>query len=312
MLPAPVNPTSRSRARLRRLNAVSIALSGLWIVGCTHVAPHTIAEQREAYAAQERRPIPVVLDHPDADPAHPLALAPDQFINLHTAAIVTATHLDGATLLSHLQLSPPIRDGTSHEAGYTVTVPPEVIVGQAGATAVAADGYFLTANHAVKAPALVLISHGFTPSKELELRPRIPRIVARFPEVDLALLHIDLPTSHYLTVRHVPLQPGEVIYGASWFNAPTAGTFLEIERRYHVAALDLPTLQVDTRLIRLPSRPGDSGFPFIDTTGQLCGISVAGRHNRFGFKAKPEAVAAMIDPADLERLIAADRARLPR
>lgn len=139
------------------------------------------------------------------------------------------------------------------------------------ATPVAADGYFLTADHVLEREkgrnVFVLVGSGG------RLTPYKARIVWRSRNADLALLHIDRPTpDHYRWTppsRWLPVGT-PVIHGGMATGMKSGwgklGTALAPERGYHTHR----TFKID-----IPLRPGDSGGPIVDARGLLVGINSA-------------------------------------
>lgn len=139
------------------------------------------------------------------------------------------------------------------------------------ATPVAADGYFLTADHvlAQSAGRHVFVIYGLGGNRRI----REARVVWRDYAGDLALLHVPIATPHY--------------YGWTpeneWLPAGTRVIHAGISTGFHTApgklTTDLSPEGPFTRIrpfkIDMPLRPGDSGGPILDSRGRLVGINSA-------------------------------------
>lgn len=139
------------------------------------------------------------------------------------------------------------------------------------ATAISADGYFLTADHVLSRMEgrQVYVIHGVNG----ELTPQLARVIWRSEKADLALLHIPASTpQHYqFTAAEKWLPVGTpVVHGgiATGFNSGWGrlGTSLRPETSF-----------TGTRKFKLdiPLQPGDSGGPVVDAHGGLVGINSA-------------------------------------
>jgi serine protease Do len=127
-----------------------------------------------------------------------------------------------------------------------------------------ADGLILTNNHVVgRRPFLVKLHDG----QEYE-----PRLLARDPEVDLALLSID-------ALQLVPLEPasvspriGEMVFafGHPWGqrNAVTSGIVSAVLSAHTRRGKDFPVLRTDA-----PLAPGNSGGPLVNAQGKMLGVN---------------------------------------
>lgn len=139
------------------------------------------------------------------------------------------------------------------------------------ATAISADGYFLTADHVLSRldGRHVFVIYGV----KGELSPHPARVVWRSEQADLALLHVSASTPHHysFTASNKWLPIGTpVIHGgiATGFNSGWGrlGTSLRPETRFTRAR----KFKLD-----IPLQPGDSGGPVVDAHGGLVGINSA-------------------------------------
>lgn len=139
------------------------------------------------------------------------------------------------------------------------------------ATPIAADGYFLTADHVLASESgrNVFVLYG----ARGRLVPEKARVVWRSAEADLALLHIPAKTPNYYrwtpTERWVP-SGTPVIHGgiATGFKSEPGklGTSIPPEGAF----TGNRTFKID-----IPLQPGDSGGPVVDASGNLVGINSA-------------------------------------
>lgn len=164
----------------------------------------------------------------------------------------------------------------------------------AAATAIAPDGYFLTACHAASLGALVL----FCPSHGEE--PHAARVLWSNANSDVTLLHADVELDAWFELQEDrPLAAGEMIlaYGVP---AQAAAGGLEV-------AVDL-TAHVPYEVLQLPHgaplRGGFSGGPAVLSDGSLLGVLTSTGmdtiFHRRSWLARPS-------PELLRRLIDADR-----
>jgi len=139
------------------------------------------------------------------------------------------------------------------------------------ATPIAADGYFLTANHVLARLAgrkvFVIYSSGG------RLVPTQARVIWRSADADLALLHIPAQTPMYFRwsapERWVPEGTG-VIHGGIATGRQAAWGKLSSS-----LAPEGPFTGARKFKIDIPLQPGDSGGPVVDAHGALIGINSA-------------------------------------
>jgi S1-C subfamily serine protease len=127
-----------------------------------------------------------------------------------------------------------------------------------------ADGLILTNNHVVgRRPFLVKLYNG----QEYE-----PRLLARDPEVDLALLAIEADDLSPLEPGTESPRIGEMVFafGHSWGqrNAVTSGIVSAVLSAHTRRGKDFPVLRTDA-----PLAPGNSGGPLVDVQGRMLGIN---------------------------------------
>jgi serine protease Do len=127
-----------------------------------------------------------------------------------------------------------------------------------------ADGLILTNNHvAGRRPFLVNLHAG----QEYE-----PRLVARDPEVDLALLSIETSNLRLLEPAAESPRIGEMVFafGHPWGqrNAVTRGIVSAMLSAHTRRGKDFPVLRTDATLA-----PGNSGGPLVNAQGKMLGIN---------------------------------------
>lgn len=127
-----------------------------------------------------------------------------------------------------------------------------------------ANGLILTNNHVVgrRNPIVVLHNDGEYES----------RLIARDPEVDLALLSID--ATGLTPLKPAPVSPrvGEMVFafGHPWGqrNTVTRGIVSALVHAHNRRGEKLPVVRSDT-----PLAPGNSGGPLVNAKGEVVGIN---------------------------------------
>jgi len=127
-----------------------------------------------------------------------------------------------------------------------------------------ANGLILTNNHVVgrQAPIVVLQNDGEYESK----------LIARDPDVDLALLSIDAADLTPLKPASVSPRVGEIVFafGHPWGqrNTVTRGIVSALVHAHNRRGDKLPVIRSDT-----PLAPGNSGGPLVNAKGEVVGIN---------------------------------------
>ena len=127
-----------------------------------------------------------------------------------------------------------------------------------------ANGLVLTNNHVVgrRTPIVVLQD-----DREYE-----SRLIARDPDVDLALLSIDVSGLTPLMPASVSPRVGEMVFafGHPWGqrNTVTRGIVSALVHAYNRRGEELPVVRSDT-----PLAPGNSGGPLVNAKGEVVGIN---------------------------------------
>ena len=127
-----------------------------------------------------------------------------------------------------------------------------------------ANGLVLTNNHVVgrRTPIVVLQD-----DREYE-----SRLIARDPDVDLALLSIDASGLTPLTPASVSPRVGEMVFafGHPWGqrNTVTRGIVSALVHAHNRRGEKLPVVRSDT-----PLAPGNSGGPLVNAKGEVVGIN---------------------------------------
>jgi polyisoprenoid-binding protein YceI len=165
------------------------------------------------------------------------------------------------------------------------------------ASAVSADGYFLTAAHGLGAGPVHLVIEA---DGQIQCAPA--RTVWSDAEHDVALLHAELKPERWFELEEDrALEAGEAVLTFSHTAGPAAGALevaVDIPAFGPYAAIAIPH---DT-----PLRGGHSGGPAMTLQGRLLGIqSRTGRDSLF----KRRSWLVRVQPEELARRIASDRAR---
>jgi serine protease Do len=127
-----------------------------------------------------------------------------------------------------------------------------------------ANGLILTNNHVVgrRDPVVVL-------QDDREYRARL---LARDPDVDLALLSVDATDLTPLKPASVPPRVGEMVFafGHPWGqrNTVTRGIVSALVHAHNRRGEELPVIRSDT-----PLAPGNSGGPLVNARGEVVGIN---------------------------------------
>ena len=127
-----------------------------------------------------------------------------------------------------------------------------------------ANGLILTNNHVVgrRTPIVILQDDHEHES----------RLIARDPDVDLALLSIDATNLTPLKPASVPPRVGEMVFafGHPWGqrNTVTRGIVSALVHAHNRRGDKLPVIRSDT-----PLAPGNSGGPLVNAKGEVVGIN---------------------------------------
>jgi len=127
-----------------------------------------------------------------------------------------------------------------------------------------ANGWILTNNHVVgrRTPVVVLQN-----DREYEAR-----LIARDPEVDLALLSIDAADLAPLGPASISPRVGEMVFafGHPWGqrNTVTRGIVSALVHAHNRRGEKLPVVRSD-----VPLAPGNSGGPLVNARGEVVGIN---------------------------------------
>jgi len=127
-----------------------------------------------------------------------------------------------------------------------------------------ADGLILTNNHVVgrHSPRIILQDE-----REFEAR-----LIARSPDVDLALLEIAATDLMPARPASTPPRPGEMVFafGHPWGqrNTVTSGIISAVTHAETRAQRTIPILRTD-----VPLAPGNSGGPLVNANGEVVGVN---------------------------------------
>lgn len=167
-------------------------------------------------------------------------------------------------------------------------------------TAIAADGYYLTASHCVPRQPLYVVLDSPGGPKVLPAR-----LVWRAPSAsacDLAVIKTDTTTAAFAVLPTDQIRDGLAVV-TTGANGLAAGKIADIVANF--APQTRYTPQTMAIVHTAPLNEGDSGGPLTTLDGKLLGVQVLARGDIFGHTA---GIALRPDPAWLDRLIAVDRA----
>lgn len=138
-----------------------------------------------------------------------------------------------------------------------------------------------------------------------KLAIRTLRIVASFPEQDIALVKLPLRTAVCFELRRAPLRNDTVLFASgNWataYSGISAGTVLSVSHAHP------PTTIIRSNT---PLAKGDSGGPVFDVEGRLVGIASRVIPSQFlPYPKLRNSSLRMLDPDTVEALIRADRAQ---
>ncbi len=154
------------------------------------------------------------------------------------------------------------------------------------ATALTADGYFLTAAHVVADEPPVALNRW-------DARPA--RVVKVFPGSDIAVIKFPFEVGRYFEKWAETIEGGDHV-----FSAAAKGT---------VTTRGATPWHKGQRLIhcKLPSTPGQSGGPVANADGELVGIITRGFQSRLTGRLVSSTSVDMIEPKVLRQVIEEDR-----
>ena len=162
------------------------------------------------------------------------------------------------------------------------------------ATAVGADGYYLTAAHMVEREPLTIINLDRERS-----RFAVARVVWKSPEHDIALVHAETePFGVFEWTANVPSADSTlVVMGA--FRGPCAGRVRSVD----------PSGEVDLLHHDAPTGPSDSGGAIVTPGGRLLGVHAKSHATWVLVYTHRTATGFRVDPRRLANRIEQDRRR---
>jgi len=152
------------------------------------------------------------------------------------------------------------------------------------AAAIASDGYFLTAGHAVRAAtSLTLVVLVLPENGEPQIRQAPARVVwvpdKREKEPDIAIVYADVGPIERFDLAGEPAEVGDKILSTSWEHK-AAGPLIVVPTfsggRVLAATVHNPLTATPAHTVirhDAPLVPGDSGGPIVDRDGNLIGIN---------------------------------------
>lgn len=240
----------------------------------------------------------------------PKLLQPSLYLKLHSASILNAPRNQSQT-----GSMPEFEEVKGEEGGkgFKISWGGEDLSRPVGsATAIASDGYFLTAYHVVRneAPWVWVEEVTVKGSKDGEHQIHAThkvapaRIVFYDRKGDFAIIKAPYRVRYYLALRETKLKENELLFGGGPWHETGAGFYLS---ETHESSKD-PSIPHGFRRIEtsVPAIPGDSGSALVDEDGLLCGIMVRGVKGLF-YRIWPSSFASMTDSSAIMSIIEKDR-----
>ena len=136
------------------------------------------------------------------------------------------------------------------------------------------DGYFLTVGHNLELSNTYVVYVTSSEERSFMVADEC-RVVHNFDQVDLAIIKTEFDTPRYLDIRTEPLREKDVLFGGNTFLSQcAAGEYMYAETLKR--EIQGEKVQREYNWTTIPSLPGDSGSPVVDTNGKLCGVMVFG------------------------------------
>ena len=233
---------------------------------------------------------------------------PKDFLSIHSGWLVSGEDLDEEAFLAQFEERQETRRDTGINLKLNIHTDAPSAFG--ACIPISQDGYFLTADHNLDFTNRYIV---YFTSDEVHTFARGARcrLVERYGDADLALLHVDIETPRYLRLAEEPLTKGDEVFGGNtWVGQAAAGKYLR-----ELKARDATNRDEDEGIFKytdMPSLPGDSGSALINREGELCGIIVRvmvseGLIGPFSVR-RDYAIAASLDKEAITAAITRDRA----
>ena len=271
----------------------------LSLSSCIVMPTNTHRDQRRSLAKYDSLGIDAPVTLPELRNRTDKGFSAADFLTLHSGLIVSGKYID-EDFKSKLATSREAQEGVL-ELGFSVPIA-KGGSGFGSCAPVTADGYFLTAAHVLAhKDSYVLYATSSNRNTYIDYAPI--RVVYRNDAADFAIVKAEMKTPRFLKYRRDPLTPSSTLFAGGWMHEKGGGLFIE-----HQSVNEEPSGHFRKVITTLPMIKGDSGSPLIDRHGRLCGVLST---MRLGIivKMKPKSTAVMMNLAEIEKLISADRRR---
>jgi hypothetical protein len=271
----------------------------LSLSSCIVMPTNTHRDQRRSLAKYDSLGIDAPVTLPELRNRTDKGFSAADFLTLHSGLIVSGKYMD-EDFKSKLATSREAQEGVL-ELGFSVPIA-KGGSGFGSCAPVTADGYFLTAAHVLAhKDSYVLYATSSNRNTYIDYAPI--RVVYRNDAADFAIVKAEMKTPRFLKYRRDPLTPSSTLFAGGWMHEKGGGLFIE-----HQSVNEEPSGHFRKVITTLPMIKGDSGSPLIDRHGRLCGVLST---MRLGIivKMKPKSTAVMMNLAEIEKLISADRRR---
>ncbi|MCB1203561.1 MAG: trypsin-like peptidase domain-containing protein [Verrucomicrobiae bacterium] len=273
--------------------------SPLLLSSCLMMPANTHWDQRRSLARYDAIGIDAPVNLPELKNQADKGFSAPDFLTLHSGLIVSGKYID-QDFKSKLATSRDAQEGVL-ELGFSVPIA-KGGSGFGSCAPVTADGYFLTAAHVLAHEDSYLL-YATSNQRKTYIDYAPLRVVYRNDAADFAIVKASIKTPRYLRYRSEALGAGETLFAGGWMHEKAGGEFIESQPMEGEASG-----QFQKVVTSLPMIKGDSGSPLIDQHGRLCGVLSTMRLGVV-IKMKPKSTAIRMEPAEVERIIRADRAK---
>jgi len=279
-------------------SALLFAFSVL-LTSCVVMPTNTHRDQRRSLAKYDSLGIDAPVTLPELKNRTDKGFSAADFLTLHSGLIVSGKYID-EDFKSKLATSREAQEGVL-ELGFSVPIA-KGGSGFGSCAPVTSDGYFLTAAHVLAhKESYVLYATSSKRNTYIDYAP--VRVVYRNDAADFAIVKAEMATPRFLKYRRDSLNLTSTLFAGGWMHEKGGGLFLE-----HQNVNEDPSGHFRKLITTLPMIKGDSGSPLIDQHGRLCGVLSTMRLGVI-VKMRPKSTAVMMDIAEIEKLISADRRR---
>lgn len=296
------SPTSSTLKRGRRLSGaffIGLLAVSAMLSSCVVMPANTHWDQKRSLAKYDSLGIDAPVTLPELKDASDSGFSAADFLTLHSGLIVSGEYID-EDFKKQMATSRQSNEGVL-ELGFSVPIA-KGGSGFGSAAPVSSDGYFLTAAH-VLAHQESYVLYATSDDKNTYIDYAPVRVVYKNDTTDFAIVKADMRTPRYLTYRREPMTPETTLFAGGWMHEKGGGLFVEAQ-----PVMGDSTGNFSRIVTTLPMIKGDSGSPLIDQKGHLCGVLSTMRLGVI-VKMKPKSTAVMLEPAEIEKLIRADRTK---